>query len=143
MIQVSPWGVRFQYSGNPLGLHPLNGCPTALGAVPVTATLPLSVASGAVVDAVEARVYALANASHTVRLIAETPSVNGAGMPTTLATSSHGAGQADATITHTLTPASPFVVPPGTVLRLTFDLSTGDGNGVCAAEVRYTLPMAP
>lgn len=142
-LQVSPWGVRFQYSGNPLGLFPLNGCPTALGAIPVTAILPLSVPSGAVVDAVETRVYALGNATHTVSLIAETPSVNGAGAPTTLATSSHGASQVDGTVTHTLTPPGPFVVQPGTVLRLTFVLSTGDGNGICAAEVRYTLPVAP
>lgn len=142
-LQVSPWGLRFQYSGNPLALSALNGCPTAAGPVPVTAILPLSVPSGAVLHAVETRAYALSNAIHAVSLIAEAPSVNGAGAPTTLATSSHGAGQPAGTVTHTLTPPSPFVVQPGTVLRLTFDLSTGDSHGVCAAEVRYTLPGAP
>jgi len=128
-LQVSPWELAQRGVGTDLPLASIGGCAATPAFFPVLKVLPLSIPSGAEVRSAVVRV------DGTVSLIADSVGASGIVASTTLATATFSG--VNGTVTHTLTPSTPFAVEPGTTLRLDYNAA---GGGLCSVELLYTLP---
>jgi hypothetical protein len=133
-LQVSPWDLAQRAVGTNLGLSSVAGCATTPAFVANPMIMPLPIPSGAEVRSAVVTVLF----GGTVSLIAEAVGANGMGAPTTLASAT--STDSNGTVTHTLTPSSPFVVQPGTTLRLDYIRGITLGGSVCSVELLYVLP---
>lgn len=133
---VSAWRLAFLGSET---LGSINGCATSVTSNS-TGFVPIDVPSGATVTSLVARVFDGTAGSYTLSWSVDTVQPT-ASISTPLA-SANGGGQTVATVTHTLTPASPLTMAPGQTLRLSFATGGSFANGLCSVELNYTLPPA-
>lgn len=133
-LQKSPWDLAQRAVGTDLPLSWVAGCASTPAFVANPMVMPLPIPAGAEVRFAVVTVLF----GGTVNLVAEAVGVNGMHAPTTLASATSTG--ANGTVTHTLTPTIPFVIQPGTTLRLDYLRGLDLGGSVCSVELLYTLP---
>jgi len=117
----------------------INGCATSASRA-ANGVLPLNLPAGATVTSVVARVYDGISSSYQLYLRLGT--VAATSLDYVTVASASGGGLTIATVAHTLSPASPIVMGTGQTLDILFYTGAALENGLCSAEVNYTLPPA-
>lgn len=122
-------------------LGTLNQCTTTFAGVTNQGFLPLDVPIGATLNSVVVYVYDGGGAT-SYSLTLSVQNVTPTGHSADVVGTQNG-GAFSGTVTHVFTPSSPVVMTAGQSVLLSFNTGGASANGLCSAQVSYTLPLAP